>query len=144
MPGALLNPQSKLDDAFGTSAEARQELAAGGVPHQLAEVVRRMSRSGHGGEVFALLLLPVLVGLTLGMSSGSRPASAIVPAVALAVVLGWLALSRARWLLHCRRVFRARGRVRTIHGEARTVRSWNYGYGETYHLAVDILVAGET
>jgi hypothetical protein len=89
----------------------------------------------------------MLSGLALGLLvSPARPGLLLALSVLLAVPVA-LALSvKVREWRHERKVFAARPPLRILEGSVKTIRTWEYGYGDCYHLwtALEFIGQAET
>jgi hypothetical protein len=124
--------QETLDRLFGVTPEERARLREGKLPGRLLDRLRQTAGLPRGNWVAVLLVTSLLVGVWLGLRTGStRSDRAFV--LLLIPPLSALVIALRRW---------RRGQaavptvapVQVLEGQVETVRSWWFGYGEIYYL----------
>lgn len=119
--------QEFLDRALGVTSEDRMVLNHGRLPVSIRCRLHSVSRL----NLVPLIAVPsLLIAVVTGIAL--RELWALVFPLLLGTVI--VAGVRLKEILHQRSVFATRPMIRKIEGQVETHRTWEYGYGDMYHL----------
>ena len=87
----------------------------------------------------------MLAGMVFGLRMPpARDGRAVVPLILIAALAATMLGGRLREWRYERRVSAARPPLRVLEGSTETIRTWQYGYGDCYHLWTALAFVGQS